>query len=651
MASLPSIMYDKKVKLRPFVAFDGEGEDGRYTVLAASDGRELVDRTGLSSVDCLNFLLHSKKDAINIWYSFGYDVAMILKDIPFESHNRQDLRTLREEAKIRWDGYHITYIPGKVFEVWKREDGKRLVYTAYDVFSFFQKRFTDVAITWLGNVPDIIVKGKEGREDFTNWKIEDIVQYNRAELEVLVLLMEEFRRVVYSTGYQVRYWYGPGAAAAEWLRVNGIDKHIAELPSDMEDPVSRAYFAGRIDDAAWGKAERIFHYDINSAYPYAIRDLPSLVGLDWQLCQGDSEEDFSLRRVSWRIVGRTDGLYQWGVLPYRMRDGRILFPLQGHGWYWGVEVEAAKRYVASLHNGSELVVHESWVPKGELTYPFREPVERDAQKRIEYKKKGDPAHWVLKLILNSLYGKLAQRIRKASATTPRYQCYAWAGYVTAKTRSMLLDAIRLANGKIVSVMTDSIWSLIPLEDLDIGEELGQWSYEQDHHSATFCGAGLYQVRDKKGELVKSEYRSRGFSVVQGAAFDYDKIVRDWEEMLYQGKPGYNLFTVNRRFVGISLAAVSKKYRESFCRFINIERELNPLVWLGHTKREGYFVKEVTPPQDNPHLHFMKPLPIEDLSPLFPDYIPLSWPYKSFHHRAVKGEEFLVQDALMDDDPS
>ena len=47
---------------RPFVAWDGEGEDGKYTLLANSNGQELVNRDGLSTERCLDFLLsHSRK--------------------------------------------------------------------------------------------------------------------------------------------------------------------------------------------------------------------------------------------------------------------------------------------------------------------------------------------------------------------------------------------------------------------------------------------------------------------------------------------------------------------------------------------------------------------------------------------------------------
>src|SRR5437016_1911359 len=69
----------KPPKNLPFITIDGEalGESG-YHLLAASTGDEIVNRSakGLSSQDCLRFLLQLKKKhdkAIFCGFGLGYD--------------------------------------------------------------------------------------------------------------------------------------------------------------------------------------------------------------------------------------------------------------------------------------------------------------------------------------------------------------------------------------------------------------------------------------------------------------------------------------------------------------------------------------------------------------------------------------------------
>jgi hypothetical protein len=76
--------------------------------------------------------------------------------------------------------------------------------------------------------------------------------------------------------------------------------------------------------------------------------------------------------------------------------------------------------------------------------------------------------YVLKLVLNSLYGKLAQRTGRG----PYYDAAA-AGLITAITRARLIEAIGQDPEAVAMLATDAVFSTCPLT-LDIGEGLGQW---------------------------------------------------------------------------------------------------------------------------------------------------------------------------------
>lgn len=549
---------------RPFTAWDGEGWDGKYTLLANSEGESIANPDGLSTRECLDFLLSAKKARNHIWFSFGYDVNMILHDIPLlgETHS---LEELYKTGRTRWRGYRIGYIPRKMFRVSKQ--GKS--FTSYDAFGFFQCSFIKALQKWGIPVPPEIERGKEGRGDFVSWDFEDVKTYNALECKLLVELMNRFRDSLRVANLKPRRWDGAGAVAGVWLESHKVKNYYGKIPDTMRDPVARAYFGGRIELAAWGRAKRIYHYDINSAYPAAMRNCPDMSELVWEHNPGPGlpDQDFSLSHVRWSVP-KTPGL--WNPFPWRTKHGGILYPDTGEGWYWTVEVRSA---LQRFPDGIEIL--ESWVPVGELTYPLRDAIEHDYALRSRWKVEGNPAQEPLKLALNSLYGKCAQK-KGWGGKPPKYHNLAWAGYITAATRAKISDAIAGAGGRVVCIMTDGIWSLVPIRTLPISKGLGEWSFEEEDVAAEFCGAGLY--RSFRKDKSTREYKQRGFG---GAEINYTALIQKWEGKRSKAQ---EIFTL-QRFIGMGAAIVGiNKYRPHFLRFIPIEKRIKPISVEGTTKR-------------------------------------------------------------------
>src|SRR5690606_33111725 len=94
--------------------------------------------------------------------------------------------------------------------------------------------------------------------------------------------------------------------------------------------------------------------------------------------------------------------------------------------------------------------------------------------RSKWRAEGIGAEKVLKLGLNSIYGKAAQRIggkRYGRPAPPSWHQMEWAGYATARTRAELYRAAlpALARGSAVMFATDAVVSTEPLDALDLGE--------------------------------------------------------------------------------------------------------------------------------------------------------------------------------------
>lgn len=548
---------------RPFVALDGEGEnckDGShiYTLLATGKiigGRDIRSKAGLSTEQCLDFLLSLPRQSrsgikpIYIWFAMDYDVNMILGDIPLKGEN--SIESLRENGSLNWRGYRITYLPRKIFRIGR---GNRC-HTSYDVWGFFQTSFEKACSDWKISLPPIIAKGKASRSGFSRWSLTRIAEYNRAELEALEQLAETLRESTLPLELPGHTWHGPAALAGAWLQKNQIKRYLKPVEdTELHDAFSRAYFGGRIDVQGYGIVNPVYHYDIVSAYPSAIRYLPDLSKLEWRKGREPACGRLYAARVSWKIPTA-----YWAPFPWRSKNGTIQYPLEGEGWYWKPEIESALEKYGEKH----FRIHEVIQAEGDLEYPFRELIEETFRYRAQLKAEENPSHVPVKLILNSLYGKFAQTVGKAA-----YYSLIWAGLVTAQTRAQLASVL---NDDVVCIMTDSIWSRTPLS-VPISNELGGWE-AQDEIELVLAEAGLYQAITLSGDTHTWQ---RGYD--KRRPIDVRFLVEKWLNDDPTFSPTYTV----SRFIGMGLASVTSY---PWRHWLELERKIAAVPLVGTTKRK------------------------------------------------------------------
>lgn len=111
-----------------------------------------------------------------------------------------------------------------------------------------------------------------------------------------------------------------------------------------------------------------------------------------------------------------------------------------------------------LHPGIEPVEAWVWEKKCVCPPPFRQEVVRLFIRRLEIGK--TTRGMVVKLALNSMYGKSAQRVGSG-----QFRCMVRAGLITACTRGMLTEAVLRAKDpwNVLELATDSIMSREPLD--------------------------------------------------------------------------------------------------------------------------------------------------------------------------------------------
>jgi hypothetical protein len=553
-----------------------------YTFMASSSGNCIrAWEDGLSTYECFEFVLaEKKKDTIMVGFSFGYDSCMMFRDISSES-----LELLWSDGVCYYyshgNVYKVDYFPGKWLSVSKitRVDGKvRVLQSAkiWDVFGFFQHSFVASLDEWLADkiedkeILDTIRHMKEQRGNFAQESQEEIERYCFKECELLRMLMTQLRATLEAANIHLRQWHGAGAISGYLFSQNHIERHVHwdDIPELAQDVALRSYYGGRIELFQQGFFEPpVYEYDVTGAYPGSIVGLPSLRRGTWYGTVGGEVNVrnplcmYGMWLCEWDV---SQSVQSWlAPFPQRARDGAIYWAQRGRGWYHTSEALAALNVFGcsiSVEKGVYLIPND-WNEK-----PFAWLAEL-MERRIEYKKNGDPRHIVLKLGGNSGYGKLAQgtsRLATLGRKLPRFQNYYLAGYVTASCRSKVLAAVSCFNREdVICTATDGIYTRALCDGIeDTLGVLGSWSLKPAKTERVFFGqAGVMFTPTGR------EVKTRGF---RKTSFSYDDCVTTWNNV----SGDWALFRreyKERRFVGLGYSA-STGHWDEFRRWVDRDRD-------------------------------------------------------------------------------
>jgi hypothetical protein len=538
----------KKPPLR-ILGVDGEGlgrAPHRYTFLAAGiDDSDKTYRksqwsiektTGLSTVECLDFLLSLPRNSLIIGFAFVYDLTKILQDLPnraiydlFREEERQFIRDGRVlYHPVKWGHYTLNRCNRK-FSV--RSGKKRAA--VWDVFAFFQSSFVKAISKWEVAPKDAIARiaeMKEKRAVLESQPFDKVRDYCFEECRYLSRLGGALLKAHSDVGLTLKSYHGAGSTASVILTKFGIAEKRGTFPEEMRDALARAFFGGRFENSVVGVVEgRIYGYDIASAYPYQIHSLPCLECGQWRKVDRPDHatiERATLALVHWHDPGSHVTLVRaWGVLPVRARDGTIIFPVgAAGGWTW------QREYLHAATMAPSLWASEAWIYETDCGHlPFTGIAEIYRQ-RIGLGK--DARGIVLKLGPNSVYGKVAQ----SKGVNPPFQSWVWAGNITSGTRAQLLQAIACAPNPwdVLMVATDGIWSRVPLDlpkPLDTGtsdlpDPLGSWTQKNFENGVFVARPGIYFPLNPTEEQI-DDCRGRGLGK-KTVYEQWRKIVDAWE---------------------------------------------------------------------------------------------------------------------------
>lgn len=577
-----------------FLAAATAEKDRRYSVQAGA--------SRLFSVDCLDFFLLLPKNSVCFAYSFNYDITKMLTDVDdktlyhlarSEMRNRGGSDAVKGPAPELWEGENepplsdeeaITQHLDPTIQKRKGAYSLNLVGTkltikrglkasknkhsriVWDIFKFYQSKFVTALTDWKVGTPEEWARMtlmKDKRAEFEKLVKEgkitekQIREYCFDECGDMARLAEKLIKAHVDAGIPLTKFYGPGSSAGALLTsMNAKELRGDGGPLEMAHAIASAFFGGRFENSVIGPIlGRVWNYDISSAYPYQQTFLPCLLHGKWAHTKKRAEiESAQAACVSYslhRKHAKKKLSTSWGPFPFRERDGSICFPItSGGGWVWKDEFLAGEKLFDHVR------FREAWVYHTECDCGSSWSLEDGSESektvfgklpgyylfRIRIGKEGPGI--VIKLAINSCYGKLAQSVGNAA-----FNSWIWAGMITSGCRAQILEILgrHKDRANLLMVATDGIytrerldclkcddpkcthkritprprdtgtWVTINDKGVDTKKPLGGWEEKEVPQGVFVARPGIYFPRNPTEEQLK-EVRGRG--VGKGVVLKY-----------------------------------------------------------------------------------------------------------------------------------
>ena len=528
--------------------------------------------------------------------------------VQMQPHRKLDV------GELRWldDPYGKSHRDHPDYQAPAKGQGQKLQFVRkiriYDCFRHSPKSFvkTIKPLAERGLIPkdvfDRIKINKLKRGSFHNELIETVKEYTSDELHSLCVFMTMMRDAYWNAlEIKLKSFHSPASAAAALLNKLGIrDKNnvpghswsVKSINLEYEQIIAHhAYYGGRFECMYKGLFDyTTFNYDLASAYPYAMQSLPSMRGGRWERETYPSGDIFkrieascilSIFRVAFAFPIKTP----FYPLPYRIADGSILYPQIGEGFYMRDDLLAAIDYCRKykINPASAVIIKEAnwFYPTDEASNdvkngraPFA-PIAAAFDKRIEFDQKDPdgPEQLAIKLMINSVYGKTAERIYRGSEDgepiIPPHISPWYASAITAHTRRELMKAALLNPDVVLQFATDALNTSTPLKlprlksEADIAakveiKRLGDWTWKEVPRCLMIqSGLAFYLNSDRS----VSEVKCRGLPLkdLAAATRTVNEIFEQWQrpyEGLFDKKKARSVKVSMQVFMAITSAIVS-----------------------------------------------------------------------------------------------
>lgn len=392
-------------------------------------------------------------------------------------------------------------------------------------------RFIDTLNYYMGSVESLgkIINSPKlekpkflGKKPITTSQKKELMIYNKQDCFVSYTFMNFFQDCINKLGGNVKLTIA-ATSLSLWrskFQNDYILKESFMLKDDtVKDFIFEGYYGGRTEVFIRGKFNNINYYDVNSLYPFCMKNdfpLPNSV-------KNIEEKDLSVYNII-RYHGVTKAKIEAPninipLLPYR-KNGKLIFPTgKFTGTYNNIELRKAIELGYKIKPIKQIIYTMAFKP-------FDDFIDTLYNERLRQKELKNPFELVCKILMNGLYGKfgtkqleeytifnmpnctyeemkkvtgkdefdviddiiIVKRIKKFDGI---YSFPILSSYVTSYARLHMYKY--LEKGDVIYMDTDSIATLKTMDGCN--KELGNMKHEGLYNDCIFIKPKMYKLGD------------------------------------------------------------------------------------------------------------------------------------------------------------
>ena len=514
------------------VGFDSEAcTTGEPFLFCFSDGRHC------NAVDVFRHIFQNIYEGVKfVVYNLKYEQGALFYHIPPDV-----LAGLREYGRCEWEGYKIKVIENKEVRI---SHGHKARYV-YDIYPYYGTSLQTASERYLGESK--IKSTKKFTPRMVSRDMERIIDYCTKDATLTKQLADLFISTLHklqlyphkliSTGYIS----GVHFAGIHNCNINALYSNYPELIQSAWD----SYNGGMFQVFKRGRG-KFWQYDINSAYPAQIAKLKTL-----ERCE--VFDGIKIPKCDFGFVD-CEILVSSKFSPVTVKVNNLNIYPQGYVRRWITLLE----YDYLKSRGNDIKIFDGWYIRCRDEYPYKKEIERLYKLKAEYKGVDDMQYLLVKILLNSLYGKFLQitevfdkdfkaHFKAGILFNPIY-----AAYITAGTRVALCKVMDTQPRAVCAVHTDSVICDKPMS-IECDKLLGGWDYVSKG-MGYIIGSGVYSIGktvhfrgfDKKLNLGKLIRQSKN-----GKVEITTKLATTWRQSIFRGSDDINLFTEDDKMLDLN----------------------------------------------------------------------------------------------------
>jgi len=456
------------------IGFDTEAyRNGRCFMMSTSKGDTFAPRDFPA---CLFGRKYRGK--VFVAFNLKYDSGALVQGLP-----KDKLKQLWKTGKTEHEGYRYKSISFKYFQISR---GRNAV-TWYDMYNFYHTSLDAAAQKYLGEAKqEVDVTLFTAAYVRCHW--DKIAAYCVHDAVLVQRLAERLIKQFESYGVKPQRLYSVAYVSYQYFRRKTNYVNVRRYWNKYRyilDYAMASYNGGKFEVTEKGLGH-YYEYDIVSAYPHEIANL-----VDTSYANISREPEYNPEALYGFIDCTIDVPFELPSPCVVRRKYLCCYPF---GRFRRTITKAEYEYL--IANGAEIVIHSAvWLHVKSVVYPYKFEIEKLVRRKQEIKATGDELDYhTIKILLNSLYGKMVQLIAKDDRWIAGINWNPiYGSIITANVRIRMAELQRLYPS-VVAVHTDSVISTKPLP-FDPSDTLGVLGYECNGEGV-ILGSGIYQIGDK-----------------------------------------------------------------------------------------------------------------------------------------------------------